>query len=198
MPQIYIIEGLDKLGKSFLINNIKNKLGFFQVIHFGKPEKLDIYNSASGLKVFEGDEEPLVQVEKENVHQFLYQAESFRNAMLMCKSGARIIFDRSWLGEAVYAPLYRGYSGDYVFSLEKRTHVAENNIRLILLTEDFTIAKHFVSDGESFDDDKRWEEQADFISAFHKSAIVDKRIINVTASDGKFRNQEDILQDAIG
>ena len=31
-----------------------------------------------------------------------------------------IIFNRSHLGESVYSPLYREYSGDYVFDIEKR------------------------------------------------------------------------------
>ena len=31
-----------------------------------------------------------------------------------------LIFNRSHLGETVYSPLYRGYSGDYIFDIEKK------------------------------------------------------------------------------
>jgi hypothetical protein len=40
LKDIYIIEGLDRLGKSTLIKNIQHRFGFYQVIHFGKPEIL--------------------------------------------------------------------------------------------------------------------------------------------------------------
>jgi hypothetical protein len=43
LKDILIIEGLDRLGKSTLIKNIQHRFGFYQVIHFGKPEILDKY-----------------------------------------------------------------------------------------------------------------------------------------------------------
>jgi len=192
---VYIIEGIDRLGKSTLIKNIKDKLGFFQVIHFGKPEKLKRYTSAH---LFTDDFSASSGITQGNLASYFYQSESFRNAMLMCSSGARLIFDRSWLGEAVYSSLYRGYSGDYVFDLERRLRIYNiPSVRLILLTEDFSTSKHFQSDGESFDDDKREMEQGQFIAAYNRSAILDRRIVCVTGSDGRFRPEADILKDAI-
>lgn len=191
---VYAIEGLDRLGKSTLIEGIRNWLGYFEVIHFSKPQKLDIYEGLSESPFgFDG-------VTDKNKAQFFYQAESFRNSMLLAKSGARIIFDRWHLGEVVYSPMYRGYSGDYVFAQELISKMSEaNNVRLILLTEDFDRSQHFVDDGESLGSHtKRAEEQERFITAFERSAIMNKKIICVTDPiTGKFRSRESILQEAL-
>lgn len=190
---VYAIEGLDRLGKSTLVEGIQRELGFFQVIHFGKPQRLEKYKNALMPEDIAHDRDLCYP------ELFHYQQASFRNSMKLAKSGARIIFDRWHLGEAVYAPLYRKYDGNYVFDLEKRYDVdQESMVRLILLTEDFDASKHFVSDGDSFDDTKREQEQNRFIAAFNKSIITDKRIICVTdPSTGNFRPAEDILKEAL-
>lgn len=176
MTRVYAIEGLDRLGKSTLIEGIQNRLGFHQLIHFGKPRKLDVYS---------GD-------------AFKYQRQSFIESMLIANSKAHVIFDRWHLGEAVYSPIYRGYDGDYVFELERQYLDSTANIRLILLCEDFMVSKHFVSDGDSFDDSKRREEQQLFVKAFMKSKILDKRIIGVTDPDsGQFKSPQLILEQAL-
>lgn len=172
----YVIEGLDRLGKNCLIDGLQNALGFKQVIDFGKPKKLDAYDG--DLRV--------------------YQHQSFKHAMMMLATYPNLIFNRSWIGEAVYAEMYRGYSGDYVFELERRNNMAQcRSTKLILLTEDFSVSKHFVSDGESFDDSKRQEEQDRFISAYNKSSLPDKQIVNVTAVDGNFRDAHAILAEVL-
>jgi thymidylate kinase len=192
MPSVYAIEGLDRLGKSTLIDGIKQREGFFQVIHFGKPEILKVYEEAAERwnKEFEG------QGQSRN-GAYLYQRASFSHSMILAQSGASIIFDRWHLGEAVYAPLYRGYSGDYVFELERVHQLNDSLVRLILLVEDFDRSKHFVSDGESFDDTKRRDEQELFVAAFNRSIILDKRMICVTARDGSFRSRDEILSEAL-
>ena len=187
---VYGIEGLDRLGKSALIEGIRQRQGYYEVIHFGKPQKLNAYIGA--LSPFG------MIIPATRYPDYVYQRESFINSMLMAKSGARIIFDRWHLGEAVYSPMYRAYSGDYVFALEKALNLQDvGEIRLILLTENFDISRHFESDGNSFDDKKRREEQALFIEAFNKSVIRDKKIICVTAADGSFRPKEEILDEAL-
>lgn len=189
---VYAVEGLDRLGKSTLIEGIKQKLGFFNVIHFSKPERLDVYKGSTIPPEVARHAEAEPQL-------YNYQATSFRNSMKLATSGARIIFDRWHLGEAVYAPLYRKYEGDYVFDIEKRYKIDETNmVRLILLTEDFDISRHFITDGDSFDDTKRQQEQELFVKAFNKSIIRDKRIICVTdPHTGLFRSPELILKEAL-
>jgi thymidylate kinase len=174
---VYAVEGIDRLGKSTLIDSIMQRLGYYEVIHFAKPKQLDYYRGSLEI----------------------YQRESFINSMVLASSGARIIFDRWHLGEAVYAPLYRGYSGDYVFELESHHDIDLADVRLILLTEDFDYGRHFVDDGESLGAiENREKEQALFLAAFEKSHIKDKRVISVTDPGlGGFKPKDWILAEAL-
>lgn len=190
MPRKFLIEGLDALGKTTLIKGICNKLGYFQVIHYSKPERLTFY-----------DAEVVVNGDFSHANQALefYQRDCFDTMFKLLKSDANIILDRAHLGECVYSPIYRGYSGDFVFSLEQHHGIhLQRDIRMILLAEDFTVSRHFQDDGQSFDVSKRQEEQELFIEAFNKSNIIDKRIVYVTDHDGNFKNKNSILQEVLG
>lgn len=187
---VYGIEGLDRLGKSTLIDGIRHALGYYEVIHFSKPQKLASYAHT----------QPVQGVPPGGQQVWNYQHEGFLNSMLLANSGARIIFDRWHLGEAVYAPMYRFYSGDYVFTMEMVHNLdLHSSLRLILLTEDFQIARHFVDDGESLGKvEQREEEQDRFIAAFNKSNIKDKRIVCVTDPGlGGFKPKDWILAEAL-
>ena len=190
-PTKILIEGLDRLGKSTLIKNIRNLYGYYEVIHYEKPQKLTIYeeSAADCVDTFSNEmSNPL----------FLYQEASFKNMFRLIQSSAKIIFDRAHLGEMVYAPLYRKYSGDYVIQMELDEEIHYNsNVRLILLTEDFETSKHFKDDGQSFDPAKREDEQFMFINAFNRSYIADKRIVCVTDADGNFKPEQQILKEAM-
>lgn len=195
-----IIEGLDRLGKSTLIQGIKNKLGYHLQFHRQKPEFLEcLRDSASEYMEDCSDAE----IKKEAL--FRYQLDCFRQDMNLITHSQylgpqsnekfNIIFDRSWIGEAVYSHMYRGYNGDYVFELEEDFNLHNTNSILILLTEDFAHSRHFVDDGESFDISKREHEQTLFIEAFHKSIVPHKLMINVTdVKSGGFRDKNEILQ----
>jgi thymidylate kinase len=187
--QIYAIEGLDRLGKSTLIDGILNKKGYYEVVHFSKPRVLSTYQVTK----------PEGAVPEKSLPLWHYQRASFRNSMLLATSKARLIFDRWHLGEAVYSPLYRGYSGDYVFDFERVYDLDQAyHIQLILLVEDFEVSRHFVDDGESFDVNGRAREQELFIEAFQRSIIPNKRLICVTDRvKGGFRRKDDILAEAL-
>lgn len=183
MTRSFIIEGIDRLGKSTLIDSLLNRLGHFEVIHYQKPKVLSFYKERYGAEA-----------------KKMYQMSAFNSMFSILNSDARVILDRAHLGEMVYAPIYRGYSGSYVFDLERSYAVSGgrlDHVRMILLTENFDISTHFIDDGESFDASKRKEEQNLFIEAFNKSIIKDKKIICVTGEDGNFRSTQDILEEAI-
>ncbi len=135
VPNKFLLEGLDRLGKDTLLQGIQDRLGYHQVLHFGKPAQLECYRSNS-----------------ESSPERLYQEASFRNMfrLLSGAPNANIICNRAHLGECVYAPIYRGYSGEYVFDIENEFKAHELPlVRLILLIEDFELSRHFVDDGRS-------------------------------------------------
>lgn len=189
--QNFIIESIDRCGKDTLVSGLLNRLGHRFVMHRAKPPVLDFYVK-SGERL---GKDP----------RFLFQRDCFLSDMALLKLSEQdsygFIFNRSWLGEFVYANLYRSYDGEYVFDLERIAGIDTlNKTRLILLTEDFQIARHFVDDGESLGKvEQREEEQERFIAAFEKSNIKDKRIICVTdPALGGFKPKDWILAEALG
>lgn len=173
-PRQFLIEGVDRLGKSTLIKNISDVLGYHLNIHYDKPKKLTAY---------EGFDNPLLE----------YQKAVYSNMFNLIDKGHRIVFDRAHLGETIYAPIYRKYSGDYVFDLEARADTS--NARLILLTtSDFSFVQ---DDGNSLDFTKREEEQARFVEAFHRSKIHDKVLIDVNGGNHTYKRAQDVLAEAL-
>jgi len=95
-----------------------------------------------------------------------------------------LIFDRAHLGETVYSPIYRNYSGDFVFDYE-RDYVNHNNpvTKLIVFTDtpEAVIERDKKrGDGLSFslDVDKKKQELAAFERAYEMSSL-DKKLIHL-------------------
>lgn len=193
-----IIEGCDRLGKDTLIKGLKNKLGFFQVLHYQKPELLDFYLSQARRTLNKSDE--CVDDEVKRTALKLYQTDSFRDMFYVLDSQGRFILNRAHLGESVYSHRYRKYNGSYVFDLEKFL-IEEKNLsfhKSTLLVLLHTSSFDFISDdGESFDVTQRDAEQTDFFKAFESSEIVYKLMIDVHDGSGNFVPQEQILQTVI-
>jgi len=172
----FIIEGCDRLGKSSLINHIKNTHGFYQVIHFGKPEKLSCF--------------------PEKDAEFLYQIDSFANGFhLLADKTTHLIFDRFTIGEYVYSPRYRKYDGSYIFTQERGYGIDTwDHVCLVLLTtSDWSFIQ---DDGESFDFSKKEEEQHSFIEAFDKSIFKHKVMIDVN-QNGFYKPSRQILNEVM-
>jgi hypothetical protein len=184
-PQKLLLEGLDRLGKDTLAESIQHLRGYHQVLHFQKP---------ISLRCYECENEPIaLRRYQEASFQLLFQ-------LLRDAPAAKLICNRAHLGECVYAPIYRGYSGEYVFDIEATFDAHKlRGVRLILLTEDFEHSRHFVEDGSSLGGaEKRPEEQARFLAAFERSTIPDKRIVCVTDSTtGAFRTRDAILEEVL-
>ena len=171
-----LLEGLDRLGKTTIVKEVQEKLGFHITYHCEKPKKLKRYTgSAIGC--------PLKT----------YQRATFIQMFKLLEADVNIIFDRAHLGETVYGPLSRGYDGHYVFDLERKYNT--EGVRLVLLyaDADFTVE----DDGNSLNEfSLRPSEQEEFIRAFNRSSIVDKKMIKVNQGN-KFRPIEDIIKEII-
>ncbi len=184
-PRKFLIEGIDRLGKDRLIAGLQKQLGYHAVIHCSKPIRSEYY---------------VKQSEKDALR--LFQVDTFRTmfAILRDMPLMRVIYNRAHLGECVYAPLYRSYSGDYVFELEREFDMPHiTDLRLILLVENFEVSKHFSDDGKSLGPtNERKKEQDFFLGAFASSTIPDKRVVNVTDADtGEFRAPDAILDEVL-
>ena len=170
MSKFIIIEGTDNVGKDTQQDLIIKNMSDY-VFH-----KLQ-YSSLP----FKEDKEKHATYSKE-----LY--ETMFQLMMKSKLGNKkgdlninLIFNRSHLGETVYSPLYRGYSGDYVFDIEKKyTKALREDLYLITLVNDpHTILKR--DDGKSFygNEEEVKAEVDGFSRAHRKSTIKNKLLVNV-------------------
>ncbi len=164
MSKFIIVEGTDRVGKDTQQNLIIEKLHnlVFHKVHYSSlPFKHDIEKHTSYSKKMYDD--------------------MFKLMMLSKDKDINIIFNRSHLGESVYSPLYRGYSGDYVFDIEKGyVNALRENAYLITLTND----PHIIwsrDDGKSYyknEEDIKAEIDG-FQRAHRLSKIKNKLMINI-------------------
>lgn len=117
--------------------------------------------------------------------------DMFKLMLSAKEKNINIIFNRSHLGETVYGPLYRNYSGDYVFDIEKNyVNELRNELYLITLTNDpHTIWNR--DDGKSFykNEEGIRAEVEGFTRAHRLSKIKNKLMLNVgTASADEISN----------
>ena len=175
-----IIEGCDAMGKGTQIANIEkefeNRNKAVHIIHY------------SNIKLDSNEKIKLAS-------QIRYR-EMFR-LMGNCPKENVLIFDRAHLGETVYSPMYRNYSGDFVFDYEK-DYANHNNpvTKMIVFTDN---AEKVIErdkargDGLSFslDIDKKKQELAAFERAYDMSCL-DKKLIKLNG-----RNAEEIWEQEV-
>ena len=164
MSKFIIIEGTDNTGKDTQQNLIIEKINnlVFQKLHY------------SSLPFKEDKEKHISYSQK------MYD-DMFKLMMVSKDKDINIIFNRSHLGETVYSPLYREYSGDYVFDIEKRyVNKLRQELYLITLTNDpHTILKR--DDGKSFyGNEEEVKAEVDGFNRAHRlSKIKNKLLLNI-------------------
>jgi thymidylate kinase len=164
MSKLIIIEGSDNTGKStqasLLIKRLENLV--FQRLHYSSlpfKDNTDLHVTYS-TRMYD---------------------DMFKLMVLMKDNHINAIFDRSHLGETVYSPLYRQYSGDYVFDIEKNyVNELSNELFLITLVNDPKIIFKR-DDGLSFykNEEGVKAEVDGFLRAHRLSKIKNKLLINV-------------------
>lgn len=164
MSKLLIIEGSDNTGKStqasLLIKRLEDHV--FQRLHYSSlpfKDNTDLHVSYS-TRMYD---------------------DMFKLMVLMKDNHINAIFDRSHLGETVYSPLYRQYSGDYVFDIEKNyVNELKNELFLITLVNDPKIIFKR-DDGLSFykNEEGVKAEVDGFIRAHRLSKIKNKLLVNV-------------------
>lgn len=158
---IYIFEGMDKCLKDTFIQKLRGSLApETQVLKFSTPP--DVHNKEA------------------------YQKKHFKDMFnilttSVTTSSRNVILNRAHLGECVYAPIYRGYSADWIFDLEEEflsVSSSHNSItKLILLYDSSNNQLRKREDGKSLskmNDEKLNNERKLFIEAFHKSRFRNK------------------------
>ena len=174
-----IVEGPDNVGKSTLIQNLKNHFNDITLhsLHYSNvrqysPEAVIDYST----RLYRG------------MFDIMVNQARFENTGVIC--------DRSHLGEMVYGPIYRDYSGEYVLDIEKQysnmLHIWDNLFLITLIDEPANLIAR--DDGLSFsvDFNKKSIEINNFVNAHEKSTIKHKLLMNI-----EFHNEEKALETAV-
>ena len=170
MSKFIIIEGTDNTGKDTQQNLIiekVNNLVFHKVHYSSLPFKED--------------------KNKHKSYSTQMYNDMFRMMMNSKDDGINIIFNRSHLGESVYAPLYRGYSGDFIFDIEEKyAEKLREDLYLITLVNDPSIIMAR-DDGKSFyENEEEIKAECDGFTRAHRlSKIKNKMLINVGKMDAE-------------
>lgn len=178
---VVLFDGLDNTGKTTqiqkLVSYFANKDMISTVCKYSKFDKLDKKKEEKFSKRFYKDYfEKIVNWPDKVIPDPAYIAEDNIHYI----HDNNLILDRGHISEAVYASMYRSYSGDYVWDMEK---CLENkyNIYLIVLIDSVEKAIEH-EDGLSLsngDADKINIEISKFTEAYKKSCIPNKIIIDI-------------------
>ena len=178
---IVLFDGLDNTGKTTqiqkLISYFANKDMISTVCKYSKFDKLDKKKEEKFSKRFYKDYfEKIVNWPDKVTPDPAYIAEDNIHYI----HDNNLILDRGHISEAVYASMYRSYSGDYVWDLEK---CLENKYNIYLIVLINSVEKAIErEDGLSLsngDADKINIEISKFAEAYKKSCIQNKIIIDI-------------------
>ena len=178
---IVLFDGLDNTGKTTqiqkLVSYFANKDMISTVCKYSKFDKLDKKKEEKFSKRFYKDYfEKIVNWPDKVIPDPAYIAEDNIHYI----HDNNLILDRGHISEAVYAPMYRSYSGDYVWDLEK---CLENKYNIYLIVLINSVEKAIErEDGLSLsngDADKINIEISKFAEAYKKSCIQNKILIDI-------------------
>ena len=178
---IVLFDGLDNTGKTTqiqkLISYFANKDMISTVCKYSKFDKLDKKQEEKFSKRFYKDYfEKIVNWPDKVIPDPAYIAEDNIHYI----HDNNLILDRGHISEAVYASMYRSYSGDYVWDLEK---CLENKYNIYLIVLINSVEKAIErEDGLSLSNgnaDKINIEISKFAEAYKKSCIQNKIIIDI-------------------
>ena len=178
---IVLFDGLDNTGKTTqiqkLVSYFANKDMISTVCKYSKFDKLDKKKEEKFSKRFYKDYfEKILNWPDKVIPDPAYIAEDNIHYI----HDNNLILDRGHISEAVYASMYRSYSGDYVWDLEK---CLENKYNIYLIVLINSVEKAIErEDGLSLsngDADKINIEISKFAEAYKKSCIQNKIIIDI-------------------
>jgi len=159
---IYIFEGLDNVGKGTQISNLKRYLEergeVVHVLH---------YSNIKGNNIEERSR--------------IYYHQMFQLMKFAINNGINLILDRAHGGETVYSPIYRNYSGDYVYEIENNfnSRITSTAKLIVFIDDPNSLIKR--EDGLSFsvELEKKQNEVDRFTEFYEKSNIKNKFLINI-------------------
>jgi len=163
---IIICEGPDNVGKGTQIIKIKRHLE-----EQGKLVHVLHYSNIKGDNI------------EQRSHQYYWEMFDFIKFSIF--NNRSLILDRAHGGETVYSPIYRNYSGDYVYELESKfgNTILSNCLLIVFTANPETLIQR--DDGLSFTVElMKKQKEIDLFKLFYeKSHIKNKCYIDITGKN---------------
>lgn len=170
---IVIIEGIDCVGKGTQIEKIEKEferrgvavhIVHYSNIRFNESETIELASHIRYREMF--------------------------NFIAKCPENNVLILDRAHLGETVYSPIYRKYSGDFVFDYEKEfLEKNDLSVKMIVFSDDVdaVIARDKErNDGKSFSlDPAKKKAEIDAFKRAYEMSLLDKKLIELKGRDAE-------------
>lgn len=153
-----LIEGCDCTGKTTLANLLKTRDNYQLLKSNAPPANLT------------------------STQQYEHLREEYRRGIELLNTSDNICFDRFLLGEAIYAPLKRGYYPDYIRQFEET--ISDNTALVLLYADTDTVKSRF--DGQFITEDEIPYVLYRFNKEFNLSRIRNK----VKIDTGVFNEEE--------
>lgn len=160
-PKLIILEGLDRVGKTTLIKELRKTIS--------NPKVMSLSSASPPKCVDEPGWTP--------THYWALMME----VSDLVSEGWTIIMDRFHIGETVYGPIYRNSETDYIWQYEETLLAHDKDVWLITLVDngESIIAR---DDGGSHEKDAEAYDRTRmaFEASHAKSKIANKLLINIT------------------
>ena len=174
---IIIIDGPDNCGKTTQIAKL-------QPLLIDKPLHLLHYTK---LKGFDSNNEMMTYSKNMYYDMFRILESNYKTS--------NFILDRSHISEIVYSPLYRDYSGDYIYDIERKFLTYNHNfweeIYLIVFIDE---AEALISRDDGLSHSVNLVDKEEEINMFRgttiKSLIINKIIINING-----KSQDEVAEE---
>jgi hypothetical protein len=180
---LYIIEGVDGVGKTTIVKELANRLHALSGQH-------PVVIHCTGPCTWSDDKNGF------QYEQYLRLVEDIIPAVI---DKSDIILDRSHVGEGVYGVIHRGAKPEYLRRLD--TSIIEEVERHLLVLLAAADVNSLRDDGNNIDKSKLVDEAALFMDYFNSTQL-QKRLVHTTfiGPDGlsHFRNYQSIIAEILG
>jgi thymidylate kinase len=155
---IILITGPDRCGKDTLVREIRQR---FNSVVFHQLHYLPI---------------PKMSLSEQKAYEETMNNEYFQMINFYSENNINVIFNRCHIDSLVYAPIYRGYSNEYILGYEKK--IKSKDIFLITLIDEAKKIAHR-EDGQSQNkgDFGKIQQELNFHKKYNEASFIKKKLI---------------------
>lgn len=172
---IIFITGPDRCGKDTLVREIRQR---FNSVVFHQLHYLPI---------------PKMSSSEQYAYEKTMNNEYFHMINFYSENNINVIFNRCHIDSLVYAPIYRGYSNEYILGDEKKIQLKDNIFLITLIDEASKIVQREDGQSQNKGDIGKIQQEIDFHKKYHQASCIKKKLI----VDMKNKNFQSGINEAV-